>query len=402
MTAPTHPRPIPDGDSASGKIPQGDDAGTTSSPAADAIDDVPPQEQDADRAGEPGEDDAPRRALAMPDLRPYVVVDRSTAEEFGSLAAEVTSTAGRRIVRRLSGVPHFLSTPLRTGTRVLLTVGRAWFTGDIAPKISPVTRLLVIPGLVVYTAAHTAAVYPLTPLALLPAWPAAAVIAERWATTQVLRTRPAKGAKTSAKQARGAARSLTDRLAEVLKQPAHAPSADAAVPSSAAPADGGTTTAHAARETSEEYVEPPAEEPAEDPLTALLRELIGTDNGVHLQDLRPAMRERLPGLQDASDEELRERLLRAGYDPSRKFRARGKAGRAGVHRDELPPLPSSADSPSSVSGPLSARGEGLRPADSPPCSPLLSGGGDPAKSEVRIVPDPERGPSAWRVEHLGK
>ncbi|MGW1162550.1 hypothetical protein ACWD48_30995 [Streptomyces sp. NPDC002519] len=398
MTAPTHLRPVPDGDSASGKIPQGDDAGTSSSPAADAIDDVLPPEQQVDRAGEPGEDDAPRRALAMPDLRPYVVVDRSTAEEFGSLVAEVTSTVGRRIVRRLAGVPRFLWTPLRTGTRVLLTVGRAWFTGDIAPKISPVTRLLVIPGLVVYAAAHTAAVYPLAPLVLLPAWPAAAVIAERWATTQVLRTRLAKGTKPSAKQARGAARSLTDRLADVLKQPAHALSADAAGPSSAAPADGGTATAHAARETSEEYVEPPAE----DPLTALLRELIGTDNGVHLQDLRPAMRERLPGLQDASDEELRERLLRAGYDPARKFRARGKAGRAGVHRDELPPLPSSSESPSSVSGPLSARGEGLRPADSPPRSPLLSGGGDPAKSEVRIVPDPERGPSAWRVERLGK
>ncbi|GAA1227463.1 hypothetical protein [Streptomyces rhizosphaericus] len=398
MTAPAHLRPVPDDDSASGKIPQGDDASTTSSPTAGTIDDVLPQEQDTDSAEEQGEDDAPRPALAMPDLRPYVVVDRSTAAEFGSLVAEVASTAGRRIARRLAGVPRFLRTPLHTGTRVLLTVGRAWFTGDVAPKVSPVTRLLVIPGLVLYTAAHTAAVYPLAPLALLPAWPAAAVIAERWAT-QVLRTRPAKGAtKPSAKQARGAARSLTDRLADVLKPPAHAP----AGPSSVAPADGGTVTAQAARETAEEYVEPPTEGTAEDPLTALLRELIGTDNGVHLQDLRPAMRERLPGLQDASDEELRGQLLQTGYDPSRKFRARGKAGRAGVHRDELPPLPSSAESPASVSGPLSARGERRRPADSPHRSPLLSGGGDPAKSGVRIVPDPERGPSAWRVEHLGK
>ncbi|TGB07385.1 hypothetical protein [Streptomyces sp. MZ04] len=405
MTAPAHPHPVPGSGLAPGKNPQGGGAATTRPPAAGPIDDVLPQEQEAETISgpaEPGEDEAPRRALAMPDLRPYVVVDRATATKLGSLAAEATRTGSRCIVRRLAGVSRSLWAALRAGTRVLLAVGRAWFTGDIAPRVSAVMRLFGAPGLVIYAAAHTTAVHPFAPLALLPVWPVAAVIAERWATTQVLRTRPAQGAKTAARSARGAAGSLTDRLAVALKPPARVPEADSAGSTSTEPGVCETSTAQGARETAKEVVPPPAQAPAEDPLTALLRELIGTDNGIHLQDLRPAMRERLPGLKDASDEQLRERLLQAGYDPARKFRARGKAGRAGVHRDELPPLPSLTEPPDPVSGALSADGDSRRPVDSPPRSPLLSGGGDQEKSKVRIVPDPERGPSAWRVERLRK
>ncbi|MFF4146961.1 GIY-YIG nuclease family protein [Streptomyces sp. NPDC001698] len=73
----------------------------------------------------------------------------------------------------------------------------------------------------------------------------------------------------------------------------------------------------------------------ETPLTALIRELVGDDNGFHLQDLRPAMRKHLPGMANATDEELRQVVIDAGFNPSRKFRARGIAGRIGVHRDDI-------------------------------------------------------------------
>lgn len=144
----------------------------------------------------------------------------------------------------------------------------------------------------------------------------------------------------------------------------------------------------------EDALEEPEAAPAEAPLTVLLRDLIGDDNGVHLRDLRPVMRDRLPGLAEATDEELRQTLITAGYDPSRKFRSGGAAGRAGVHRDQLPPLPSPEARPSPALRPE----DQPRPADSPPPESSRR----PAESGPRIVRDPENGPNAWKVHHPGE
>lgn len=139
------------------------------------------------------------------------------------------------------------------------------------------------------------------------------------------------------------------------------------------------------------------EPPAEDALTALLRDLIGNDNGVHLQVLRPAMRERLPGLSEATDQELRQVLVDAGYDPSRTFRAGGFAGRSGVHRDELPPLPS----PKAPSASALRRAKSPRPAKTREAESARRMPEEGAESGPRIVPDPENGPNAWRIDHPG-
>lgn len=94
--------------------------------------------------------------------------------------------------------------------------------------------------------------------------------------------------------------------------------------------------------------------PEDDALTALVREEIGADNGVHLADLRPAMRAQLAGLEEASDEELLEVLVEAGFDPSRTFRARGFAGRSGVHRTDPALAPPPPEPLETESAPLSA------------------------------------------------
>ncbi|WP_208766429.1 hypothetical protein, partial [Streptomyces chryseus] len=156
---------------------------------------------------------------------------------------------------------------------------------------------------------------------------------------------------------------------------------------------------------SEEADEEPPAAPLEDSLTTLLRDAIGAENGVHLGDLRPLMRKHLPGLSQATDKELREHLVQAGYDPSRTFRARGVAGRAGVHRTQLPPLPSPGDA-------LEGAGDHSPPTLHPSRPANLSGGGESWRAggehgrwtleEIargfRSVPDPARGPSASRIE----
>lgn len=165
--------------------------------------------------------------------------------------------------------------------------------------------------------------------------------------------------------------------------------------------------------------EEPAQDPVEDvqepPLTALIRELIGSDNGVHLQVLRPAMRERFPALAGATDQQLRKVLLDADWDPSRTFRAGGVAGRAGVHRDQLPPLPSPGNGGRAETKRLSAPESAYDLHVSPPAlrdPPGAESGGDlrrkvpegwtreDVERGYRWVNDAERGPSAWSIDRL--
>lgn len=99
------------------------------------------------------------------------------------------------------------------------------------------------------------------------------------------------------------------------------------------------------------------QDPGEPPFIALLRAEIGTEKGIHLRDLYPAMRKRLDGLADAPDERLRQVLTDHGISTRRSIRARGVAGRTGVPRSALPPLPSADPSPKPLSTPLSKDGD---------------------------------------------
>src|SRR5690606_32765193 len=136
------------------------------------------------------------------------------------LAADVTHTTAPRIGRGLLPLLHALALVLR-----------AWFTGELAPRVGGVWRLVLVPLLVLYLAGRTVALFTLAPLRLFPALPVAAVLARRWATRQA----DGESGKGTTREAGKTARTtLPARLAEALHR---APTAG--YPEAPTEADGG-------------------------------------------------------------------------------------------------------------------------------------------------------------------
>jgi hypothetical protein len=323
------------------------------------------QDDDPDDAAGEETQDGPRRAITMPDLRPYA--DPHALAELAAVTAEIAVQLARLIPLGR------LLTVLAAGSRALLRLLAGWLSGTVGPKSgSAVARLGGVVA-ALYAAYRMLAAAPLQgTLALAAAWAVAAALAQR-AAAEAEKGEKEKSAQpgTSSKKSR--------------KKTKEKPAASEPAPTTAAPPI----------EQAEEVLQ-------EEPLTALLRELIGEDRGVHLQVLRPAMRDRLPGLEQATDEELRQHLIAAGYDPTRKVRSRGVAGRAGIHRDQLPPLPSSTHAPRPLSATVSARGDAGQSADSPRAESRGDSRGDqPEHDDYEIIPDPDRGPTAWRILRRG-
>ncbi|MFB0617271.1 hypothetical protein [Streptomyces sp. AGS-58] len=287
------------------------------------------------------------RALVMPDLRPYADVKAAVTLARRGLTAtrRPAAAAGRRMlralrrpVRRTLAVLGAAVRLILSGSRTLLHLLVGWLTGTYGANGSVLARsggaAVVLLGI-----AHTIAEYR-TPAVIGVAWLwcQGAIMATRGWGDRVLGK--ASGEATNAAREALPAGPRKKLLGWLRKTPPPGPA--------------------------ETPAETPVETPVEPPLTALIRELIGNDNGVHLSVLRPAMKERLPGLAEADDKQLRQVLITAGWDPSRTFRAGGVAGRAGIHRDQLPPLP------------LPGSGQGAAPASSPP----LKSGSDLRKSPV--------------------
>lgn len=130
--------------------------------------------------------------------------------------------------------------------------------------------------------------------------------------------------------------------------------------------------------------------PAEPPFIALLRAEIGDEKGVHLRDLYPAMRKHLKGLADAPDEVLRQVLTDHGIITRRSIRARGVAGRTGVPRSALPPLPSANPSPKTLSTPLSKDGDAGQSA-----SPESAGEPQESNGEGPVMEKDPDHPTRW-------
>ncbi|MET7728470.1 hypothetical protein [Streptomyces mirabilis] len=388
MTAAPHLVPDPDE-----PTPPPDTAGeqhpTEAAPAAaeqegeELPGDVEPGEEDApddDQADLDDEEPAPGRALAMPDLRPYV--DPSWIPAVINAGAEGTRRwrrraperkAARRAERKKREAAGELfgwrrawqmATDYLNGTRLLLGHLAAWLSGEYGPKDMKLPARLAALGIAGYCAVRTVMAWPVWgTVGIFTVWCCAALGA-------LHRQRAEQGKK----QPTGTA---AKGVAKVPGPPPARASVQAPVE------DAGDSPAEAAEEA-----------PAEPPLTALIRTEIGAENGVHLADLRPAMRAAFPALSEATDEELRRVLEQAGWDPSKKFRARGRAGRQGVHRNQLPPLPSPGG------GPGTGLHSGLHPGDAGQRGSAETSG-DQAESGgargVDIIPDPDRGPSAWRV-----
>lgn len=151
-----------------------------------------------------------------------------------------------------------------------------------------------------------------------------------------------------------------------------------------------------------EDVEADDEGDVEPPVVALIRSEIGADSGVHLCDLYPAMRVSLPGCSQAPDEVLRNVLTAHHIPVRRSIRARGVAGRSGVHRSDLPPLPSPEGAPEALSTPLSTRedagqnGSGERRGEQRRGTGRAPG--SPKGGAARITQDPDN-PVRWHVSH---
>ncbi|MFB8402155.1 hypothetical protein [Streptomyces sp. NPDC055912] len=393
--------------------------------------------EDQDDAGEYDDEEvpAPRSAMTLPDLRPYV--DPRPLRELGPLAVEAGKTAGPPLLRATGRLLRDLGRMLAwygRGLRVLLVLLAGWLSGKYGKHGSLAVRFGAV-AFLVYAVVRLSGQYPdVAPWIVV----LLAVLAVAMAASGAIEIPPSKPAKKETGKGRGAKRQsdeapvkektaaaedLTEEAGEVEKElPADAPrpswtarlfrrSATTEEAPTETPAGASTVTPNTGEEQAPEGPpegvgeEPPAA-PLEDPLTTLLRDAIGGENGVHLNDLRPLMRKDLPGLSEATDKELREHLVEAGYDPSRTFRARGVAGRAGVHRTELPPLPS----PEGPPGPAEDRSPPTlhppRPANSSESGERRRAGGEGPErwttEEIargfRSVPDPERGPAASTIE----
>ncbi|KUN32492.1 hypothetical protein AQJ11_02910 [Streptomyces corchorusii] len=352
----------------------------------------PVDDFDPDDEPEPGERPARLRALAMPDLRPYADPKAVAGVARQGIAAsrKPAASVARRTAAGIAAVARWFW----AGTRTLVGVLYGWLNGSYGEKWSIPARLGGV-VLVLLVAVHTVQQFgTLALMGMAWAWVQAAVMTGRGLFDRFLgKAKPEQPKASEEAPGKGedtAPASRRKGLARLLRRTPSKPPAE--------PVD-----------------QAPAEPSTEPPLTALIRELIGDDNGVHLSVLRPAMRERLPGLAEADDKQLRKVLVAAGFDPSQTFRARGVAGRSGVHRSQLPPLPS----------------PGSRQEDSPGHSPLPESGLDLRKSSVvesaesgpesdrrgrrkppegwteeefakgeRWVNDPSRGPNAWIRQRL--
>ncbi|MFI1702995.1 hypothetical protein [Streptomyces griseoruber] len=388
---------------------------------------VEPGEHDDEPDAEPGEEQPERLpTLVIPDLRPYAdpkaVVDLArrgarASREPARNAARRAGVALARAARRTLAELAFTALKALPGSVILFTLLVGWLTGVYGKKGSILARFGGV-ALALAVVAHTIAPSPLQgAIVLVWAWCMAAIMAaisaERGAFAALLK-------KAKGKQQKDAKKGDQPPANDVEKDPAK--DADDAptprrkglagwlrkrsVPAGASTPDGTPD---------EEAAQDPAQDIHEPPLTALIRELIGNDNGVHLQVLRPAMRERFPDLAGATDQQLRKVLVEWDFDPSRTFRAGGVAGRAGVHRDQLPPLPSPSDGGRAETKRLSAPESASDLRVSPPTlrrSPGVKSGGErrrkvpegwtPEDVErgYRWVNDAERGPSAWSIDRL--
>ncbi|MFE3033047.1 hypothetical protein ACFXKY_15555 [Streptomyces canus] len=338
-------------------------------------------------------------ALVIPDLRPYADPKAAVRLARQGVAASRKPAAwlGIRVLAEIAALARYCW----KGTRILAGLLTGWLTGAYGEKFSIPARLGGVVALVL-ALVHTGQQFGAVVLVIVAQlWFLAASLTgvgvfdrklgnakkeQAKATEETTQKAPEK---PEASEPTGRRKGLARWLRPTPEQ---------------APADTPVEAADRAP------AEAPFEAPAESPLTALIRELIGDDNGVHLGVLRPAMRERLPGLAEADDKQLRQVLVQAGFDPSRTFRARGVAGRAGVHRSELPPLPSPGgpheDSPGH--SPLPESGPDLRK------SPGVESGTESSRRPPQRLPegwteedgargyrwvnDPERGPSAWMME----
>ncbi|MBT3164005.1 hypothetical protein HTV80_12885 [Streptomyces sp. Vc74B-19] len=316
---------------------------------------------------EPGERPHRQRAVALPDLRPYA--DPRAAAGLAAAGLKASRRPARSLARRTAGALLALTRSLLTGSARLVSLILGWISGAHGPGGSVAARLggAVLAG---GATAHTLADHPgPAGAALTAAWALAALLADHGK----LDPRPKK---TSSK---GKPSTDTKPGTAVEKAPEH-PRKGLAAWFRKAPAP-------TPENTGKKAPEKPRPEPSHDDLVRALHGLVGAGRGV----LLTALRQRL---QLADTKAVRALLAQHSIPTRPGVRAEGGNG-PGVHRDDFPPLPPSPDTPVGEDIVRGQRTNNNEPTPAPWSAKELQQG-------FRIVPDPDHGPSASRVEYLHK
>ncbi|WP_284576733.1 hypothetical protein [Streptomyces sp. 2P-4] len=394
--------------------------------------DAPGEQHDDDLQEHQDDEDDPgeqrRRALTLPDLRPYY--DVRPLAQLGPLAVEVGKTGGppllRFIARELRNVGRMLLW-YAGGTIVLARILHGWLSGTIGKKPSVGARL-GIAAFVVYALVQTGIQFPAAPWIILGGFLVVLVLA----SAGVIRVPERKPAKQAAKGKTAKDEKVEKTTKEkVPAKPDDAPAAVEKEDAPAAPRKGLLARLAALRETpddapaetpdeapEEDDDEAPDEDddgapedagdtpaaPPEDPpagpppapsrdtLIRALHHLYRGGSGVLHTTLRAHLS--LP------DTRAVKRLLdEAGITYRNGVRSPAGNG-PGTHHHDFPPLPPSQGSPqgAGVVAGQPANNNNANIANAP------EEGGDRWTAEeiakgYRFVPDPERGPTAWIIQH---
>ncbi|MGF0163098.1 hypothetical protein ACQRET_03515 [Streptomyces koyangensis] len=386
-------------------------------PDADEADGAEDVELEADQEA------SPRRALAMPALRPYLP-DRTTPRV---LAREAVATArrahrARRAVRLAVRATAYLTRRglrlLRDCATVLCIAAAAWCTGKVGQRYHPLVRLIAIPGGTVYALIQSPRDVQIGALIVA----SAVVVVTAMAVSRKANAKPeevpVKGAEKSTekteeegsgkaeKKAAGKGKrtlkggkkarpawSLAGALESALARPA---SDSPAGPSPQTPA--GPSPQAPAEPSGEAPQEPPQEVPAppsRDDLARSLHAHLRGARGVLLTTLQEA--HNLPSTKavkaalDGAGIRHREGVRAAVLDGGQVKRKNGP----GVHLEDIPPLPTPREG--SPVGVVAAGQEPTPTPTTPGKGPEKGLSAQDTDLPFDVVPDPERGPSAWKV-----
>ncbi|MFE0765406.1 hypothetical protein [Streptomyces smyrnaeus] len=401
MSHAAHLYPVPD--------PDDETAGERDVPAPVAVP-VPPlptePELDDDAGDEDQDDDEKpehrRRALSLPDLSPYY--DVRPLKELGPLAVAAGRRGGPPMLRGLARVGHGAIVGvlcLLRGVRLLLVLFYAWMTGATG-KGGGIPARLGITAALGYVLATAPAQHPAAPYAMATAFLLLLVAAGTGRIPEPGSKKNKKsgekaqkrtGEKAEKEEPKDAPRSgLLARLQRLRKGREETPAVDL----TKAPAGSPAEPAAALAEQSPEPVGQTPADPSPDDVIRALHQLVGEGRGVLLTTLRQHLS--LP------DTRAVRRVL---GECSITIRAgvRTTAGNGpGVHRDDVPPLPSPHGSPqgAGVVAGQSANTNANNAANAPEEGSRADSNewtAEEIAKGYRTVRDPERGPSAWKIEH---
>ncbi|BBA98311.1 hypothetical protein RVR_4446 [Actinacidiphila reveromycinica] len=382
-----------------------------------AVDEEPEREADGDE--ELGE----QPESWMPDLRPYC--DVRPLAELGPLAVEVGRHAGppllRAVVRLVRAIGRFLRDVGKmirwyaAGVVVLLVLLAGWLSGSFGKRGSVGARFAGA-GLAAYAIAKTCTQFPAAPwitLALvivIVAMASAGQISVPEKKAKGKKGDGKKGAterggkKTSAKSKATADEGEEETAPEADEEAAPAESRRGlrallgarlkSTPAEPSPEDEKEAPEEAAIEPPEEAEEAPAAPSREDVIRAL-HDLYRGGSGV----LSTALAQRL---QLPHTRALREVLTAAGITPRPGVRTPAGNG-PGVHRDDIPPLPSSERGPqgSGVVAGQTANANANNAGSGPEEGLGVEGNvwtSEELAQGYRWVQDPSK-PCAWQIEH---